>query len=154
MTRYPPLASRGMLGARSIKPYAEYVDTLNDFGKKGGEYGLKVGACPAQGLREKVGELWKRRLTSRLACLMESPFGKVFGGKFWVPGKSAAKKLEGEEGILTSSPTLIFLGKNSVRPNQIKNNKERWGFEGEEMKGRKISLSVLFDSHSGTLRLR
>lgn len=36
-------------GARSIKPYAEYVDTLNDFGKKGGEYGLKVGACPAQG---------------------------------------------------------------------------------------------------------
>ena len=34
-----------MLGARSIKPYAEYVDTLNDFGKKGGEYGLKVGAC-------------------------------------------------------------------------------------------------------------
>eukprot|EP00434_Breviolum_minutum_P027435 symbB.v1.2.024255.t1/scaffold2278.1/size84971/3 len=26
----------------SIKPYAEYVDTLNDFGKKGGEYGLKA----------------------------------------------------------------------------------------------------------------
>ena len=31
---------------RSIKPYAEYVTTLNDFGKKGGEYGLKVRGVP------------------------------------------------------------------------------------------------------------
>lgn len=27
---------------RSTKQYAEYVTTLNDFGKKGGEYGLKA----------------------------------------------------------------------------------------------------------------
>jgi len=125
-----------MLGARSIKPYAEYVDTMNDLGKKGGEYGLKVGACwPVVGGGWQ-GAFWPRalgkrlescqcRLTSRLACLMESPFGKVFGDNIWVPGKSAAKKLEGEEGILTSSPTSIFLGKNSVRPNKKKNNKER-----------------------------
>ena len=32
-----------MCVSRSTKPYAEYVTTLNDFGKKGGEYGLKAG---------------------------------------------------------------------------------------------------------------
>lgn len=133
MTQIP----RGIPWARSVKPYAEYVDTLNDFGKKGGEYGLKVGAWggpvlglnfvggirqgafPAQGLREKVGELRKCRLTSRLACLMESPFGKVFGGNFWVPGKSAAKKLD------TSSSTLIFLRKIQSGQTKKKNNKKR-----------------------------
>ena len=34
---------KGPRVARSTKQFAEYVTTLNDFGKKGGEYGLKAG---------------------------------------------------------------------------------------------------------------
>ena len=110
MTQIP----RGIPWARSIKPYAEYVDTLNDFGKKGGEYGVKVGAWggpvlglsfvggirqgafPVQGLWEKVGELPVYLESRRL--------------RSWKVRRGSS---------LRALP-WFFLGKDSVRPNKKK----------------------------------